>query len=322
MRQAARNEAMGTKHYAGTTRVVNGHVVWTGQINAAPDHILTQPLRWKRPRRIFVNSMSDLFAEGVADATIDKVFAVMALCPQHTFQVLTKRPERMRDYMRGAGRRVGDIAIINAIRRGDPRGDQWGREDNFPWPLPNVWLGVSTEDQARAGERIPILLNTPAAVRFISAEPLLGHIDLQRYVELCHGDRDGDCLHDRCPQVRDGEPISTGRHCPLDRWNDADEGERPVILDWVIVGGESGPGARPMQPDWVRQIRDDCAAAGVPFFFKQWGEHVDVQNMPDDTYTRLERGGDERLLLDGPIRVGKHRGGRTLDGATHDGMPA
>lgn len=214
MHMAARLEAMRQPKYAGLTKVVNGNTVWTGKIAVAGEPGFRQPLRWKKPRRIFVNSMSDLFHDDVDAETINRIMAIMVLTPQHTYQVLTKRPATMRAYLTG-----------------------WYQKHGFA-PLPNVWLGVSVEDQATANERIPLLLNTPAAVRWISAEPLLGPVLL--------------------PGL-DG-PIGA------------------TVLDWVVVGGESGPDARPMHPDWARDIRDDCKAAGTPFFFKQWGEWAPGEN--------------------------------------------
>ena len=215
-------------HYLGTTQPSKAGPVWTGKLALAPDHILTEPLAWRRPRRVFVNSMSDLFHESVPDAWIDRVFAVMALAPQHTFQVLTKRARRMREYVTSARSRVGELVLSQLLRWSglnpphDP--EVWRRDDDRPWPLPNVWLGVSAEDQSRANDRIPDLLATPAAVLFVSAEPLIGPIDL------------GD-----------------------------------VSLDWIVVGGESGPGARvwPGFTEAARSIRDQCAHARTAFFMKQ-----------------------------------------------------
>jgi protein gp37 len=198
-----------------------------------------------------------------------------------------------------------------------------GPLEGLRWPLPNVWLGVSAEDQLRAEEeRISFLLATPAAVRFVSAEPLLGPIKLQQ-LELTP-------LNWR-NALTGRRMVSTGAAWTVD---DALPG-----LDWVIVGGESGPGARPMHPDWARQIRDDCAAAGVPFFFKQWGEWAPGE-CGCDAVTRTEQTAtwfDERWSFgaltpresselhadDEPdlYRFGKARAGRTLDGVTHDAMP-
>lgn len=229
---ANRLEMMGRPEYAGLTRKhADGSVNWTGVVKTLPDR-LEEPLRWKKPAKVFVNSMSDLFHEAVPDEFIAEVFAIMARCPQHTFQVLTKRPERMRQFCAREAHWWGNIADI--VRRAD-----YGK------PLPNVWLGVSVENQAAADERIPLLLQTPAAVRFISAEPLLGPVDLVRAVNQL------DWL----------DPASL----------------KPGGIDWCIVGAESGPNARPMDVDWVRRIRDDCVRSEAAFFLKQFavnGRHI------------------------------------------------
>jgi protein gp37 len=283
------------------------------------DKTLMAPLKWKKPRRIFVGSMTDMFADFVEDEWRDRIFAVMALCSWHTFQVLTKRAERMQSYFRtwpmgGQPDRITEIAcdIALAFRRG-----QQGSAGLAGRPLPNVWLGVSAEDQQRADERIPLLLQIPAAVRFVSVEPLLGPIDL---TEIEHAP--AHCLH-ALAGIK-AETDGTARACHM--------------LDWVIVGGESGPGARPMHPDWARSIRDQCAAAGVPFFFKQHGEWREPQG--DEEYdTSKGRAGsppafiiskdgtvhcfsylgdDDRSVV---IRVGKRAAGRLLDGVEHNAMP-
>lgn len=228
-------------HYEGTIEPSKAGPVWTGEVMLAPGHILERPLSWQKPRRVFVNSMGDLSHESVPDEWIDHVFAVMALAPQHTFQVLTKRSARMREYLSGeALRRVARAA--NRIRTVDGL---------IGWPLPNVWLGVTAEDQTRANERIPDLLATPAAVRFVSCEPMLGPVDL---TQIGGGYTIFDSLSGR-------EETHSGSLY-----------KRVPSLDWVICGGESGPNARPMHPDWARGLRDQCAAAGVPFHFKQWGK--------------------------------------------------
>jgi protein gp37 len=321
----------GTAHYAGTTKVVNGNAVWTGNLALAPERVLTAPLRRKKPMTYFVNSMSDLFHEDCPDEWIDKVFAVMALCPQHTFQVLTKRAERMRDYF--AARMTGDPWAEAA----DEIGDMLGMIDGHPVvlepediPLPNVWLGVSAEDQKRADERIPHLLETPAAVRFISAEPLLGPINLQR---ISLGTSEAT-FH--------GHPEIKYAAFFMDATRGVNSGAIPA-LDWVIVGGESGPNARPMNPDWVRSLRDQCATAGVPFFFKQYGEWLPIdgprwssidqsRNGTEvwiDRMGKITRDADVRgLTRPSPYgqyilrRVGKKAAGRLLDGIEHNGMPA
>lgn len=254
---------------------------------------LDQPLRWKKPRRIFVNSMSDLFHRDVDDTYIAQVFAVMALAPQHTFQVLTKRHGRMRSLL------SGDLYDLMVRELGDPR---WGWDEApVTWPLPNVWLGVSVEDQQRADLRVPALLGTPAAVRFLSCEPLLGPIDLAA-----------------------AAPCGSPRACA--------EGGRCggglLGLGWVIAGGESGRGARPMRPDWVRSLRDQCTTAGVPFLFKQWGGWIGASIIDPAA---------ERVTVDGTVvgrpldaasvggvamkRVGKKAAGRELDGRTWDEFP-
>jgi protein gp37 len=356
MTMASRIEAMDAglgrvSHYAGTTKKVNDRAVWTGRIGIAPDHILTLPLRWRRGRRIFVNSMSDLFHEDVPDTIIDHVFAVMALSPQHTFQVLTKRPDRMRRYMRSiskCGLHGRQMEIRTAVREISPVKMSIaeaeavarisGARETGTWrPLPNVWLGVSVEDQRSADERIPALLDTPAAVRWVSAEPLLGSIDLAWALS------------------RNSLDIAAGF---LARGLFAPGLETLRPLQWGVAGGESGPGARPMHPDWARSLRDQCAAAGVPFMFKQWGEwgssaykastgemvfrqftsHAHWVNKAstwvrggiclDAAGRRCEIGADiSRAEAEGkfPItimhRVGKKVAGRTLDGVLHDAYP-
>lgn len=231
---------------------------------------LEQPLHWKRPRKIFVNSMSDLFHEDVPDAFIDQVFAVMALAPRHTFQLLTKRAERMRAYF-GAGQyrdvKVADSAkaIHTTVRPfalpSEAVFDARRVAFNQPWqinawPLPNVWLGVSVENQHFADERIPLLLDTPAAVRFVSAEPLLGPVNLAAVLF-------GECADCGCALAACKGLRGTHRACCPDC--------RHRRIDWVIVGGESGRGARVFDLVWARFIVNQCAGAGVPVFVKQLG---------------------------------------------------
>jgi len=237
--------------FAERFRGVNGHPYEQGfDLRLVPEK-LTEPLSWKKPRRVFVNSMSDLFQDGVPDSYIDRVFAVMALAPQHTFQVLTKRAERMHAYLSdpGFGLRLG--GELMGAARGHAGAERIVLEITHRLtvqrqPLPNVWLGVSVENQHFADERIPLLLQTPAVVRFISAEPLLEAMDLRAFVACDHNGTCGnghDCAASRC-----------GR-----------------LLDWVIVGGESGPGARRFNVAWARSIVAQCQAAGVPCFVKQLG---------------------------------------------------
>ena len=292
----------------------------------ADDLALTKPLRWRRSRAIFVNSMGDLFHESVPDAWIDRVFAVMALASQHTFIVLTKRAKRMREYLaaRTDNREHAIGAAMREIDNGNP-----GLPD---LPLPNVVLGVSAERQQEVDARIPDLLATPAAVRFASAEPLLGpinltHIQAPRFVPEDHE------LEWKFSALDTGEyyQFEDG----LGFWEGGDGPHREHRLDWIVCGGESGPGARPMHPDWVRQIRDDCAAAGVPFLLKQWGEWApDDGSRPISDMLRLDAAywSGERWIQgppnlaefeDGDVayRLGKRAAGRTLEGVIHDTYP-
>ncbi len=225
---------------------------------------LDQPLRWTKPRMIFVNSMSDLFHEDIPDQFIVDVFGIMALAYNHTFQVLTKRPERMRRFLQAGDH--GILSQFEAIQRlgGIANGavfqalDRRGRDDIWwQWPLPNVWLGVSVENQETADERIPLLLQTPAAVRWLSCEPLLGPITLD--VIENHGD-----MHDKATRGSYWRPL-------VGSFTDS-----PTI-GWVVVGGESGPDARPMNISWAVDIRNQCLDAGTPFFMKQGSQ----ANWPD-----------------------------------------
>lgn len=298
---------------------------FNGKVRCHAD-VLGVPLRWKKPRRIFVNSMSDLFHKDVPFEFIDQVFAVMALTPRHTYQILTKRPERMAEYLAEEHRdliidaAVWDIKPEFAAKR--ELGETIVRDyDVVKLPLPNVWLGTSVEDQAALDLRWPWLAKCPAAVRFLSVEPMLGAIDFLR-------------------TPRPGHTIDwlTGEQ------ETAREKVNAPRIDWVICGGESGPQARPMHPDWARWIRDQCQDAGVPFFFKQWGEFGPIGG---DTR------GDRVVLTDGASythgqvaekqiakehlggtgswkaglnptimhRVGKAAAGRVLDGRTWDEFP-
>lgn len=309
---------------------------WTRNV-ACHEEVLREPLRWKKPRRIFVNSVSDTFHEKVPDEFLDRMFAVMALTPWHTYQVLTKRPERMTAYMAGVTferlRRWMNLAsdglmsapgkpnlttMASAVL--DKMDDMEMRFRLFNvWPLPNVWLGTSVEDHARAEERIPWLLKCPAAVRFLSCEPLLGPVDLtldglvNKACSSCDHNH-----HDPETNIAECKPCnSTGKS---DDWD----------IDWVIAGGESGPGARPVHPDWVRGVRDQCVAAGVPFFFKQHGDWIHESQVEDPALSdRIEDMLDRRAGLDvwlqgsrgSMYRVGKKAAGRVLDGRTWEEMP-
>jgi protein gp37 len=206
----------------GYVKVVDRMGCWNGEVFFNPED--DKPLHIKKPSRIFVCSMGDLFHEKIHESWIMSVLAIQEDAPQHTYIWLTKRPERMREVILKL-----DLPVLE-----------------------NIWLGVTVCNQKEAEEKIPILFQTPAAVRFVSIEPMLG-------------------------------PVDFGSDQLTKHWGPG--------LDWVIVGGESGPGARPMHPDWVRSARDQCAAAGVPFLFKQWGG------------------------------CNKKKAGRMLDGKVHDEYP-
>jgi len=252
-----------TPQYDGVAEFTDDGPRWTGKVVTLPEK-LAEPLSWQKPRRVFVNSMSDLFHEDVPFEFIAAVYGVMAACSDHTFQVLTKRPERALEFFRWVEKKAQDgfgadtdeydleVCKLAAERAVDGPVICSSRQ----WPPPNVWLGVSAEDQTAADERVPLLLECPAAVRFVSAEPLIGAIEIPLRCPLCDG---------------------KGYYMVYGDWEPKYEetcncGGDPVI-DWIIVGGESGPGARPMQLDWVRSIRDQCEAADVPLFVKQLGKH-------------------------------------------------
>lgn len=269
------------------------------------------PLQWKSPRMVFVNAMGDLFHESVPLDFVADVFRVMAEADQHTFQVLTKRPQRMLEF------------FASHHRESAPK---------------HVWLGVSVEDQPTADARIPSLLSAPARVLFVSYEPALGAIDLTQV------GADKPMVLDALRGVmRSTAPLSLDPSPP----------EETACIDWVVCGGESGPRARPMHPDWIRHVRDQCRAVGVPFFFKQWGEWCE----PGQDFRAPETG--DHLIVDAPspesseifdprtdcliasdgrvfadpadlpadvrcrlmTRLGKKRAGRQLDGETHDAYP-
>lgn len=238
---------------------------WTGRVELIPEK-LGEPLRWRKPRRVFVNSMSDLFHERLSSVEIAAVFGIMACSSRHTFQVLTKRPDRMRQFCLGMERSHFQL-MSSALMRAPvdyPRPLQLPQD----WPLPNVWLGVSVEDQATADERIPLLLQTPAAKRFVSYEPALGPITLRTLVSA-----------NRIFRVDALAPHPAG--LPK-RW-----------LDWVIVGGESGPWARPFDLAWARSVVRQCREAGVACFVKQLGAR------PFDSRIMCDHGAHENRAATG-----------------------
>jgi protein gp37 len=321
-RQAARFCGPGQPYEGLITLTANGPR-WSGKTRFVAEH-LADPLRWRKPRRIFVDSMSDLFYEGFTNEQIAAVFGVMAACPQHTFQVLTKRAKRMREWFEWAdpqGRRLLDrvtngglpppprqliedaaLGALNGIVEAIP-----ARGLDNAWPLRNVWLGASVENQSAAFERIPELQRTPAAVRFLSIEPMLGPVELDP--PLCdYFDRHGDAGY--CVADDGGTPWCT--ECDSERsyghWLHLDGG-----IDWVIAGCESGPGARPDDVVRYRALRDQCAEAGVPFFLKQAVE---------DAMERCEDCGEEvTCYVHGP-GDGSWSCGCTAEGPEFGGAPA
>jgi protein gp37 len=250
---------------------------WTGEVRLIEKH-LEDPLRWKKPEKIFVNSMSDLFHPGVKDEWLAQIFSVMARAPQHTYQILTKRPERMLAALHAASDPAVALSFENA----------YGQS----WPPPNWWFGVSIEDQKTANHRLPILVRCPAAVLWVSYEPALGPVQF------------GEAL---------GGAVNIAR------------------IDGIVVGGESGPRARPMHPKWARDVRDLCMALGIPFFFKQWGEFSPgaavrgFSQWPDlSNHSVLvpahpgREGFDSHQIMN---RVGKHAAGAHLDGVEWKELP-
>lgn len=302
---------------------------WTGKVHLHEPELL-KPLRWQKPRSIFWNAHGDPFHPAVPDEWIDSVFAVCALTPQHTHMILTKRSERMRKYLSAFIR--GERGVLHAARnlgRLDDACDALSdAAKKYPacvsvGPLPNVWLGVSVEDQQAANERIPDLLATPAAKRFLSCEPLLEAVNLD---DIEFAKPDGDYYG--CNAL-----TGSGHRYEEDNNTAADPCEYPS-LDWVIVGGESGPRARPMHPDWPRAIRDQCADASVPFFFKQWGEwrdrggHVPIATRKFQSHIcYLDRDTGKckphpnRFSDETMIKLGRKAAGRLLDGVEHNAFP-
>jgi len=256
---------------------------WNGKTHFVETNII-QPMSWKKPRMVFVCSMADLFHESVTFPQIDEVVKTIVACPQHIFILLTKRPDRMRKFF------------------------YWKYEEsNYfgNYPIDNIWLGTTAENQKTANERIPILLDIPAAKRFVSIEPMLGEIDLSKYLLK---DRQG------CPDLDSQWPDTNGNaRGPVKcvSYPRCECGKEDQLLNWVICGGESGSNARPMHPDWARSIRDQCKEAGTHFFFKGWGEYRYCQfvNNPYLSSYTCEK-------------LGKSKTGSELDGHHHKEFPA
>ncbi|MBD3251494.1 DUF5131 family protein [Candidatus Uhrbacteria bacterium] len=272
---------------------------------------LFAPLHWKKPRQVFVCSMSDLFHEDVEMNWQVDIFAVMALTQRHTYQVLTKRPSRMRDVLSdgmGFWSRVTKRAIDMAVQNGlEVRWDKM-KIPLVRHGLPNVWLGITVEDQQRVDERIPHLLDAPAVIRFLSVEPMLGLVDISPHLEDSEG-----------REAQGAGWTNSGLLSPQDERGQRTKRERAIHL--VIVGGETGPGARPMHPDWVRLLRDQCQEASVSFFFKAWGAWRPI-GQGEIRYTDGEQR-TQTLLDDDTLvtRVGKKAAGRLLDGREWNEKP-
>lgn len=335
MRTVAQLARMGGKagaRYAGLTATRRSGSAWTGELRVRDD-VLTWPLVQRKGRRILVASLSDLFHERLAIEAVDAVHAVMTVAHWHRFLILTRRAERMRAYYAdpqtprriaaeiarlaarampglgsaprsrdsdagaglviGAGARRDRVAELARVvcRTADADRDEPGASELDSWPLHNLWLGVSVEDRDRVG-RIGELLQTPAVRRWACFEPLLGPVRPDLVPVGDDGYVDGLC-GDRFDLDR------RGRRLPLD-------GPALPALDWVVAGGETGSAARPTVPNWMRDLRDHCTVAGVPFFFKQWGEWGPA---PEDISGQKV------------VRLGRRRSGRTIDGRTWDEMP-
>lgn len=233
--------------HKGLTTLVKGRPRWTGEVRLVEAN-LDRPLKITKPAKWFVNSMSDFFHEAVTFDMVARAWEVMKATPHHVYQILTKRPENIKKLL------PPDFSAEN---------------------YPNVWLGVSVESQLFADQRIPVLLEVPAAVRFLSCEPLIGKVNLTHYLQLTEDNQ--------------YDPDKGG--WGYDAWSggfvldgDGDVYDPKPGIHWVIVGGESGRGARPMHPAWVRQIRDQCQSAGVAFFFKQWGNWIPEPPMAFDEH--------------------------------------
>lgn len=332
---------------------------WTNRVALLPEQ-LTKVLSWKKPRRIFVCSTSDLFHEALSFEEIAAVWGVMAACPQHTFQVLTKRSSRMLEWFRWLSEQPHPTGLrgypltVDVLAHHAANYGIAARAQRVSWPLPNVWIGVSAEDQERADERIPDLLACPAVVRWVSAEPLLGSLSLRSWL------RSGTTWHLRASvlgmlrnrsfdglQHADGRAMTRReaehslyqlaekgvRYIPVDGGceeftsQEGCPGHRRPRLDWVVTGGESclSPAqARPCNPAWVRRIRDECLEADVPFFFKQWGTRCEYDQLPEEVLVRLDASGDI-LFTDPPpkqpLAFAKAVTGHQLDGQVHRAFP-
>jgi len=297
--------------YEGLTRQTeSGRIEWTGKVRVN-ENALATPLHWHKPRRVFLGSMTDWMFSGIPSRRRLEMLAVMALTPRHRYLTLTKRHLNLRPVLETIGDHDPANLLAEAAYRitsndeaecqvANAVNNLLAPEHNVGWPLRNLALGVTVCNQAEADEKIPLLLATPAAIRWVSVEPMLGPVDLTA-IKAHAANHCANALH---------------------------------ALDWVVAGGESGHGARPVHPDWLRSLRDQCASADVPFFFKQWGEWSAISQLDDSQFGQHEdwpnsdhiahlRGPDV-VHLDDPCpvyRVGKRRAGRLLDSREHNDMP-
>lgn len=340
VRVTQRIAGYGNEKYAGLVNSGKSHFNGVVKCHEAD---LAGPLRKRKATTYFVNSMSDLFHDRVPFDFIDKVFAVMAMCPEHKFLVLTKRADRMEEYFKASEAELFDrwqtAACATSVGNSPCAAGLVG--ERLDWPLANVGLGVSVEDQEQVEKRIPPLLRVPAAMRFLSCEPLLGPLVLP--LKFC-----GKCFGFTATiEVNNGKDWGCAI-CKTYKGSYKGRAWHPESItgiDWVIVGGESGHNARPINPKWVRRIREQCKEAEVPFFFKQWGEYEPYRESVqppfwEDTKGFLHDG--HGLHFNDPVtgdldpkrwhplgqysktqyrKVGKHIAGRQLDSQEYNARP-
>lgn len=284
-RMAKRLQAMGTRGYEG---VVNEKGNWVGKLNFIESE-LEKPARWKKPKRIFVGSMTDLFHENVKSEWIDRIVGMAKDNPIHTFIFLTKRAERMNKYFTDGSEYLELLDVRN------------------------IWIGVTAENQKQARRRIPILLDTPASKRFVSIEPILEHIDLNN---LSVGD-------ESYSHVKIYSSLACIKSTFTNFTTDNDSWHEEIVgLDWVIVGGESGHNARIANPKWVLNLKQQCEDSNVPFFFKQWGEFIEESQMTNKPSQM--KGKTYSLMSDGELtfwRCGKKLAGKLIDGREYIELP-
>lgn len=269
--------------------VATNETGWSGKTSFNNSQ-LVKPLRWKKPRMIFVCSMGDLFHKSVPFAWIDQVFDIMAQTPRHTYQILTKRPDRMKQYFEHKNELLKDLGGYS--------------------PPPFIWLGVTAENQEQANKRVPVLLQIPASIHFVSIEPMLSNIFLDDWmIPTCKKCNGSGSL-----------PISGGGIACPDCLNTVNgQGWLNSQIDWVICGGESGHKARPIHPYWVESIKHQCKVTKTPFFFKQWGAWIHKEQISD--FDKIKDNFKNHVVIDNFHKLGKKKAGRLLDSKEHNEMP-